>query len=96
MITTADLFFVRCLASIATLTTFDELRDDTYHNKSIKLDLEKLPSTSSPIKLHIQRAYLQSYKWYRALFDEVLDVNPTDFGYVRDKIQHIFLCLVTV
>jgi len=58
MITTAEFFFVRHLSSIATLTTFDELRDDTYHNKSIKLDLEKLPSTSSPIKLHIQRAYL--------------------------------------
>ena len=43
----------------------------------------KLP-TSESIVPHIQRAYSQCYRWIRSTFDEDVELDPTDFGYVVD------------
>ena len=48
------------------------------------LDLEKFPPTSSSIKLHIRHAYLQAYLWYQAPFIDSIDLDPENYGYVRD------------
>ena len=95
MIATAELFLVKCISKNTSSTNFDELREEIYHSKSFKLDLEKLPPTSSSKKLHIQRAYLQSYLWYRAPFDEALDVDPRQLGYTKNDHDH-FYPIVTI
>ena len=69
MIATVELFLVKCISKNTRSTNFDELREEIHHNKSFKLDIEKLPPTSNSIKLHIRRAYLQAYLWYCEPFD---------------------------
>ena len=95
MIATSELFLVSCVSKNTRLTNFDELREEIYHNKSFKLDIEKLPPTSNSIKLHIRRAYLQAYLWYRAPFEKVLDLDPTEFCYARNDDDH-FYAVVTI
>ena len=90
MITDAETFLVKCLAKNATLSTFDELREEMYHAKSFKLDLERLPATTASMKLHIQRSYFQAYLWFHAPFEEVVDVNPVEYGYAVDEEDHLF------
>ena len=51
-----------------------------YHTTSFKLDLEKLPSPSSSIHLHIQLAYLQCQLWVIAAAKQ-LTLDPCDYGY---------------
>ena len=56
-------------------------RYETYHNHSLKLDLEKLPPTSASIRMHILRAYFQTYLWYHSPFEQSIELNPENFGY---------------
>ena len=49
----AEEFLVRCIKKTDSLT-FDELRYEVYHTDAFKLDLTKLPCTSSSIHEHIK------------------------------------------
>ena len=51
-----------------------------YYKKCKKLDLERLPPTSSSIFLHIKWAYLQSYVWLRSPFAKSLVIDPLEYG----------------
>ena len=58
-----------------------------YHNHTLKLDLEKLPPTSTTIRTHILRAYFQAYLWYHPPFQQSIEMNPEEYGYhVKDEI----------
>ena len=85
MIFMAERFLVQCLSKNTSVQTFDDLRFEIFHQKSFSLDLEKLPSTSSSIKFHIQMAYLQAYMWYHAPVDEIVDLAPEMYGYRTDE-----------
>ena len=61
MIANAEKFLLNCITSNCKFNYLYELRYHIYHTKTFQLDLEKLPPTSSSIKLHIKRAYLQTY-----------------------------------
>ena len=60
--------------------SFNNLRYIVYHKQSFGLDMVKLP-TSESIVLHIKCAYF----WIHSFFDEDIDLDPTDFGYVVDQ-----------
>ena len=55
MISSAERFLVCCVSRNSDFDTFDELRNHAYHAKSSQIDLEKLPPTSSSIRLHIKQ-----------------------------------------
>ena len=59
MIFSAEKFLVDCISKNSDSDNFDDLRFKTYHKKSFQLDLEKLPPTSSSIRIYIKRPYLQ-------------------------------------
>ena len=42
------------------------------------------------MKLHIQRSFFQAYLWFHAPFEEVVDVNPVEYGYAVDEEDHLF------
>ena len=58
MVTLAEKFIVCCICKEEKINTFDQLRNMVYYKKSKKLDLERLPPTSSSTLLHIKRTYL--------------------------------------
>ena len=66
IIAAAQKFLVDCISKDSKVQTFDELRFQTYHSKNFQLDFEKLPCTSRSIRLHIKRAYLQTFRWFNA------------------------------
>lgn len=80
----AERFLVRCLTNNRSIFTFDDLRFEKFHQKSSSFDIEHLPPTSSSIRYHVLRAYLQSYLWYHAPFDNTVDLIPESYGYRRD------------
>ena len=67
MIDDAEKYLLHCV-SHECISSFDELRNDTYHKKLQQFDLEKFPPTSSSIRQHTLRAYLQCHLWYHVLF----------------------------
>ena len=89
MILSAERFLVNCTARKSEMKTFDDLRNQTYHQKSFQLNLEKLPATSSSIRLHIKRAYLQCHLWIHAPFMETIDIDPIQFGYFLNDDEEI-------
>ena len=89
MVCSAEKFLADCLSNDKKLQTFDELRFQTYHKKTLQLDFEKLPCTSNSIHRHIKRAFLQCYRWLHAPFMETIDLNPTDYGYIIDDNEHL-------
>ena len=54
VIEAAENFLVGCISNKSGAETFDELKYNLYHSKSVKFDLEKLPLTSTSIKKHIK------------------------------------------
>ena len=56
-------------------------RYKTYHQQTLKLDLEKLPPTSNSIRLHIQCAFLQAYVWLNSIFKNLIELTPDNYGY---------------
>ena len=60
------------------------IRHEHYHHKGLVLDLEKLPSTSSSIQLHIKRCYYQTYLWLQSPIEDSIDIYPEDFGYILE------------
>ena len=91
----AERFLVRCISKNKEITTFDDLRFEMFHQKSFSLDLEKLPPTSNSIKLHIRMAYLQSYLWYHAPLDNMMDLNPELYGYRRNNDDDHLLYIIS-
>ena len=83
----AERFLVQCMNKKKDTTSFDDTRLEIFHRKSFSLDLEKLPPTSNSIKIHIRRAYLQSYLWYHALLDHMTDLNPELYGFILSVIK---------
>ena len=57
------------------------IRYEVYHQKSLSLDLEKLPPTSETIRLHIKRAFFQAFLWYYSPVQSSLFLRPEDYGY---------------
>ena len=68
MILSAEKFLVECISKSSERNNFDEIRFETYHQKSFQLDLEKLPPTSPSIHIHIKGPFLQSCFWLHAPF----------------------------
>ena len=60
---------------------FDDIRLETYHEKSFPLVLEKLPPTLSSIHIHIKEAFLQCHLWLHVFFVNYNKKNPEDHGY---------------
>ena len=109
MVANAEKFLIRSLSPSSKSTHFDDLRYNVYHDKKFQFDLEKFPSTSESMKLHIQRAYFQAYLWKRASFADQISLIPEEYGNVEDEIgqlrplivsasnfQMIFLCHAAV
>ena len=65
MIYSAEQFLLRCISN-EKLDSFDNL-GYVYHKKLLEFDLEMFLATSSTIKQHILRAYLQCHLWLHAL-----------------------------
>ena len=81
MILLAETFLVECIPKGAERNKFDDICFETYHQKSFQLDLEKLPTTSSSIHIHMKGAFLQCYLWLHVPFVESIEINPEDYGY---------------
>lgn len=73
----AEQYLVQVLGS--GLHTMDALRFYQYHHKKIR-NIQDLAPTSTSIRLHIKRSYLQCYKWTHAL-EKSVELNPLDYGY---------------
>ena len=78
-------FLVGCVSKDENIDDFDNLWNKTYYKKSTKINIEKLPPTSSSIALHIKRAYLQTYIWLHAPFMNNLEIDPLQYGYEIDE-----------
>lgn len=74
----AEEFLTRTLAK--NFKIMNDLRITKYHSMK-NLDFRKLPPTSSSLRLHIKRAYLQSYKWFHILGDDRDSLDPSIYGY---------------
>lgn len=85
MMRLAEKFLVRCICKEKDVQTFDHLRRQVYYKKFKELDLEKLPPTSSSIREHIKRAYLQSHVWINSAFVASVTINPLNYGYEQDE-----------
>ena len=77
----AEKFLVKCIDSKANSESFDDLRMEYYHHHN-NFNLEKIPPTSTSIRKHIQRAFLQSHIWYNSCFREMPFKDPLDCGYI--------------
>ena len=91
MLSDAEQFLVKCVSSSKSHfpTSFDELRYEIYHNEKFTFDLEKLPPTSTSIKQHILRAYIQCKMWFDALSEEDTTLDPVQYGYTVDEDGHV-------
>lgn len=78
MLENAEEYLTRVLSK--DFQVMDDLRVFKYHRMKI-LDFLKLPPTSSSLKLHIKRAYLQANRWYTILEDHVGFLDPVLYGY---------------
>ena len=85
MILFAERFLVKCISKSSERSNFDDIRFETYHKRSFQRDLEKLPSTSSSIHIHVKQAFLQCYLWLYAPFVESIEINSGDYGYELTK-----------
>ena len=72
---------VKCISKRSERNNFDDIRFETYHQKSFHLDSKKLPPTSSSIHIHIKRAFLQCYLWLHVPFVESVEINSEDYEY---------------
>ena len=77
----AEKFLVKCIDSKANSENLDDLRME-YHHHNIDFNLEKIPPTSTSIRKHIQRAYLQSHIWYNSFYRKIPFKDPLDYGYL--------------
>ena len=75
IIASAESFLIDCLpVSTTGITKFDEVRHSEYHKSKI-INISTFPCTSSTLRNHIKRAYLETYILTRAATtpDNLLD-----------------------
>ena len=95
MITLAEKFLVKCVCKDEFTTTFNQLRSKVFYKKYKHLDLEKLPPTSSSIRFHIKRAYIQAHVWLHSYFVESIEIDPVEYGYERDETEELLIPIIT-
>ena len=86
----AEYFLTKFISHATEFQTFDELRHHVYYTKNFQLDTEKLPCTSSAVRLHIGRAYLQCYLWLHAPFVESITLDS--MGFIMLKMKSCTYC----
>lgn len=82
MLENAEEYLTRVLSK--DFKVMNDLRIFKYHRMK-NLDFMKLPPTSSSLKLHIKRAYLQANRWYTLLDDHVNFHDPLLYGYEEQE-----------
>ena len=83
MIKSAESFLVASLPyNTKGMSTFDEVRHSQYHKTNIK-DLSNFPCTSSSLRTHIKRAYLQTHVIIHAATSSENILDETLYGYSR-------------
>ena len=90
MIVMAEYFLTKCILHATEFQTFDELRYHLYHTNNFQLDILKLPCTSSAIRLHIHRAYVECYLWLHAPFNEWITLDPSHYGFYHDEDEKLY------
>ena len=75
MILSSEKFLDECISKSSERNNFDDIRFETYHQKSFQSDLEKQTPTSSSIQAQIKRVFLQCYLWLHAPFVESIEIN---------------------
>ena len=80
-------FLLKCLPKSTNIESFDALCYSYYHSPNYKLDIEKLPCSSSSLKLHIQRSFMECFKIKNCLVnDDLMELcHPNDHGYYFDE-----------
>ena len=94
MITMAEYFLTRFVSHATEFPKFDELRHHVYHTKNFQLDIEKLPFTSSAVRLHNHRAYLECYLWLHGPFVESITLDPSPYGFYHDEDKTLYSLLL--
>ena len=58
-----------------------------YHSSNYKLDIEKLPCSSSSLKFHIQRSFMECFKIKNCLVNgDLMELcHPDEHGYYFDE-----------
>ena len=64
--------------------TFDRLRYHQYYDAEKNLTLMNIVCCSSTIRLHIKRAFLQTFLWISADKSDRAQINPMLYGYKTD------------
>ena len=93
----AEKLLLKCLPQSSNVDSFDLLRYNKYHSVNNKIDIEKLPCTSSSLKFHIQRAFMESFKIKNCLMSgELIEAcSPNYHGYeFDDKGNYLFQSLL--
>ena len=83
MLIAAERFLVDCMPtgqSRGGAVSFNDIRHTDYHRAKL-IDLGKSPCTSASLRLHIKRAYLQTYMWIHAAIIDDKILNETSYGY---------------
>ena len=89
MIANAEQFLVKCISSSKCVhKCFDVVSYETFHDKKFAFDLEKLPPTSTSIRQHILRAFLQCEMWLKALSGENSTLDPAQYDYIFNANGH--------
>ena len=84
MVVDAEKFLLQILGQ-EEFKSFDEYyRFHQYYNSERKLTLENIVCCSSTIKIHIQRAFLQTMLWINAPKPCSSDIDPLLYGYKLD------------
>ena len=87
------MFLIQCISKDSLLDSFDEIREEMFYKSSLKLDIEKFPSISDSIRLHILCAYFQAHLWYHAVYANT-QINPLEYGYEEDG--YGYLCPIFI
>ena len=74
---------VRCLKPTNDWETFDDLHLAAFNSNSLKMDFEKIPSTSANARKHIQRAYYQQQLWIQAPLEDGFEMNTELYGFTK-------------
>ena len=87
-------FLLKCLPKSTNIESFDSLRYSLYHCPDYKIDIEKLPCTSSSLKYHIQRSFMECFKIKNCLMTgdgvELMELcHPEDHGYDFGEDGHL-------
>ena len=68
---------------------FNDLRYKLYHKKLHQFNLEKFPPTSSSVRKHVIRVYLQCHLWLHAPVLEDKSTDPLEYGCMFNDEDHL-------